>query len=280
MSVLGRSTSSTPQRRISLAPTSVSSSSTTTMTNANGMNKLKLSVSGPRTPTTPSTPSPRSSSITPAPTSGGFPIRYGRATILTAPPKLVAIVETPDVAVGAVDPRKRRVVTATRFSSRAGADRRIFMSTHQDAEKSRRAKGKEAEHGTANGDDLDFIIAQTPSSEPLSSSKVDINTLIVPLSGAWGALSDVPSSSGTVKGLLGVLPSKFAGLATPEKNPMSMQLSHEEVVVGCADGTIYVMNFVGYDYRKERKGVDDGDDDSTGMALPENFDDSDTSILD
>jgi len=28
------------------------------------------------------------------------------------------------------------------------------------------------------------------------------------------------------------------GLATPEKNPMSMQLSHEEVVVGCADGTI------------------------------------------
>ena len=50
---------------------------------------------------------------------------FGRATILTAPPKLVAIVETPDVAVGAVDPRKRRVVTATRFSSRAGADRRV-----------------------------------------------------------------------------------------------------------------------------------------------------------
>ena len=122
MSVLGRSTSSTPRRRISLAPTSFSSS-TTTMTN--GVNKLKLSISGPRTPTTPQTPSPRSSSITPAPTSGGFPIRYGRATILTAPPKLIAIVETPDVAVGAVDPRKRRVVTATRFSSRTGADRRV-----------------------------------------------------------------------------------------------------------------------------------------------------------
>jgi len=26
---------------------------------------------------------------------------------------------------------------------------------------------------------------------------------------------------------------------------------HEEVVVGCADGTIYVMNFVGYGYQKE-----------------------------
>ena len=56
---------------------------------------------------------------------GNFTHRFGRATILTAPPKLVAIVETPDVAVGAVDPRKRRVVTATRFSSRAGADRRV-----------------------------------------------------------------------------------------------------------------------------------------------------------
>lgn len=53
---------------------------------------------------------------------------FGRAAILTAPPKLVAVVETPDVAVGAVDPRKRRVVTATRFSSRAGADRRVSVA--------------------------------------------------------------------------------------------------------------------------------------------------------
>jgi pyrimidine and pyridine-specific 5'-nucleotidase len=60
----------------------------------------------------------------------GFAIRFGRAAILTAPPKLVALVETPDVAVGAVDPRKRRVVTATRFSSRAGADRRVRLSHH------------------------------------------------------------------------------------------------------------------------------------------------------
>ena len=52
-------------------------------------------------------------------------MRFGRAAILTAPPKIVAMVETPDVAVGAVDPRKRRVVTATWFSSWAGADRRV-----------------------------------------------------------------------------------------------------------------------------------------------------------
>ena len=126
MSALGRSTNGTPQRRISLAPTGISSSSTTTTTNGMNNNKLRLSVSSLRTPTTPVSPSPRNStSTTPALSSGGFPIRYGRATILTAPPKLVAIVETPDVAVGAVDPKKRRVVTATRFSSRAGADRRV-----------------------------------------------------------------------------------------------------------------------------------------------------------
>jgi len=42
----------------------------------------------------------------------------------------------------------------------------------------------------------------------------------------------------TVKGVKGQAPHQFTGLATPDKNPMSMQLSHEEVVVGCADGTI------------------------------------------
>jgi pyrimidine and pyridine-specific 5'-nucleotidase len=41
------------------------------------------------------------------------------------PPVLLSVVETPDVAVGAVDPRKRRVATSTRFSSRLGADRRV-----------------------------------------------------------------------------------------------------------------------------------------------------------
>jgi len=83
-----------------------------------------MSLNSPRTPTTLVGTSPRSG--TPSSAMGSpFAIRFGRAAILTAPPKLVAIVETPDVVVGAVDPRKRRVVTATRFSSRAGADRRV-----------------------------------------------------------------------------------------------------------------------------------------------------------
>jgi pyrimidine and pyridine-specific 5'-nucleotidase len=73
----------------------------------------------PRTPGTPNSPGGLGLG------SPGSMARFGRAAILTAPPRLIAIIETPDVAVGAVDPRKRRVVTATRFSSRAGAFRRV-----------------------------------------------------------------------------------------------------------------------------------------------------------
>ena len=66
-----------------------------------------------------------------------------------------------------------------------------------------------------------------------------VDTNSTPLTGAWSAVAGVEGMSiNTTKGILGQVPAKFAGLATPEKNPMSMKLSHEEVVVGCADGTI------------------------------------------
>lgn len=115
-SSLGHSTSSisTPGRRSSLA-TSVNAPPP-----LKGRLSLNVSQSGARSPLS---PSPRGG--TPAPPT--FSVRFGQAAILTAPPKLVAIVETPDIAVGAVDPLKRRVVTATRFSSRAGADRRVRL---------------------------------------------------------------------------------------------------------------------------------------------------------
>lgn len=113
--------------------------------------------SGPRTPTTVTPPAPRNRVVslkaglpprrpsgagrgslprTPStPTSLQSP-RVGtpqllmpkKAPIVTAPPKIVAVVETPDLAVGTVDPKKRRVVTATRFSSRTGADRRVSVN--------------------------------------------------------------------------------------------------------------------------------------------------------
>jgi pyrimidine and pyridine-specific 5'-nucleotidase len=34
------------------------------------------------------------------------------------------------------------------------------------------------------------------------------------------------------------------GLKTPGKGPMSCVIDHEKVVVGCADGTIYIVHFV------------------------------------
>jgi pyrimidine and pyridine-specific 5'-nucleotidase len=190
----------------------------------------------PRTPGTPNSPGG------PVAGSPGSAARFGRAAILTAPPRLIAIIETPDVAVGAVDPRKRRVVTATRFSSRAGADRRvrtmhvfplflanplyqIFMSTHRE----------KLAPVFENGPD-DTGEGSIPRANNLTA--VDLDTDIATISGAWSVIADDPAGAYDMKGLYGSLPAKFAGLATPEKNPMSMQLSHEEVVVGCADGTI------------------------------------------
>ena len=98
------------------------------------------------------------------------------------------------------------------------------MSTHRD--KTQAAKvADEDEEG--------------PQQERTPSPGVDFDKDILPLTGAWAALAEGDNVTSTgVKGLLGQLPAKFQGLATPEKNPMSMQLSHEEVVVGCADGTI------------------------------------------
>lgn len=208
------------------------SGSLTTPSRRSSLISPRARLSSPRTPGTPISPGG------PVLGSPGNQARFGRAAILTAPPRLIAVIETPDVAVGAVDPRKRRVITATRFSSRAGAERRIFMSTHKE------------KVATVADDDLDNA-GESLSLRGKTSPSVDIDTSIAAISGAWSVIADGSVGAYDMKGLYGTLPAKFAGLATPEKNPMSMQLSHEEVVVGCADGTIYVMSFVGYDYVKQ-----------------------------
>lgn len=110
------------------------------------------------------------------------------------------------------------------------------MSTHRDKD------GKHLESQDDSGDDEEFR-TNDPADKPRKPSPaghdVDLDEDVIPLQGVWAALSEgLPDSVTNVKGLLGGLPKKFEGLATPEKNPMSMQLSHEEVVVGCADGTI------------------------------------------
>ncbi|VDB88449.1 unnamed protein product [Peniophora sp. CBMAI 1063] len=241
LSALSRSTSSmsTPSRK-SITPSSLSPSPgplpsppISTRPGAGGPRRSALNLS---TSSRASMGGPQSPSANPPPSASlGL-----RAAVLTAPPKLVAVVETPDVAIGAVDASKRRVVTATRFSSRAGADRRMFMSTHRDREPLRQAEDSDSDDETSSGG--------TNSDKKLLSEPVALDTEIRALGGAWRVLAPGPGAANSMKGLMSGLPNKFAGLATPEKNPMSMQLTHEEVVVGCADGTIYVMSFVGYEY--------------------------------
>jgi len=174
------------------------------------------------------------------------------------------MVESPDVAIGAVDPRKRRVVVATRFSSRAGADRRIFVSTttrttmRRDVELRRRGRSRrrELEMRDEKDDDDDVragvdvgdvgeeseIVNEEEEEEEVDDDDDDeVSRMnVTPLGGVWAALAnhDGGGGGGLRKGMKGRVPDSFMGLATPEKNPMSMQLSHEEVVVGCADGTI------------------------------------------
>jgi pyrimidine and pyridine-specific 5'-nucleotidase len=113
------------------------------------------------------------------------------------------------------------------------------MSTHREKEALLRpsASGREEETGQEDGGIATDASSATPTTP---HSGVDVDTDIVDLTGAWGALAGGmhPSEALQPRTVLGQLPNKFNGLATPEKNPMSMQLSHEEVVVGCADGTI------------------------------------------
>lgn len=105
----------------------------------------------------------------------------------------------------------------------------IFISTHR-ADKRANSPVLEDENGSEKGDDNDI-------------HPVDFSTSITPLSGVWSAFAQFdeqphPVSEASLTGIVGHLPPKFQGLATPAMNPMSMQLSHEEVVVGCADGSI------------------------------------------
>jgi pyrimidine and pyridine-specific 5'-nucleotidase len=90
----------------------------------------RLSVPSSSVPRTPSMPPVSMKPLQRTPSGGApnqltLPPTRRSSNGLTAPPRIIAVIETPDIAVGAVDPRKRRVVTATRFAIRTGADRRV-----------------------------------------------------------------------------------------------------------------------------------------------------------
>ena len=87
---------------------------------ASAKGRLSLNISnGPMTPVS-MTGSPRVSTPVSAFGQSPFAVRFGRAAVLTAPPKLVAVVETPDVAIGAVDPRNGEMQTPLHVATTAG----------------------------------------------------------------------------------------------------------------------------------------------------------------
>lgn len=135
----------------------------------------------------------------------------------------------------------------------------ILISTHRDdiPEPDADTTPKLPNPDSTNNDDT---ITTTPSSiGGKDSDPTQFSTSITELSGVWGALAALPTTedekekdikdpaalhalhqqlAASVRGVYGNFPAKFQGLATPAMNPMSMQLTHEKVVVGCADGTI------------------------------------------
>ncbi|KAF8333434.1 WD40-repeat-containing domain protein [Cantharellus anzutake] len=182
-----------------------------------------------RKPSRPIMPSPRASLRSDVPAS---PLSASPSQKVGIVPILDHVLITPDVACGAVDPRKRRVVTSTRFSSRLGADRRIFVSTYDEIAAARLASAS-------------LIPVESPmeSPEPPGPTFNSEAKGISEIRGAWSALARGQDGLDAVS-----LPKAFNGLATPELNPMALALNHEKIVVGCADGTIYVMSFVGNEY--------------------------------
>ena len=250
----------TPKR---LSPCTMTTT-TTTMTPPKMMPPPKMTPPPPKTMTM---PSPKSGSSPHCLHQVGGSTAGGRVSGVL--PKLVAMVETPDVAIGAVDPRKRRVVVATRFSSRVGADRRIFVSTttrrmgrgvglrrrrewEMGGDDNVRAgdgvgdMGEEREVLCSSRNGLAIVKEEEEGNDDDDDGDDDENEVsrmdVTPLGGIWAALANHDGSDNDglkrKKGIKGRVPPLFMGLATPEKNPMSMQMSHEDVVVGCADGTI------------------------------------------
>lgn len=89
----------------------------------------------------------------------------------------------------------------------------------------------------------DTLKVSKGNSRTKSPRDVDFDTEVEALGGVWGELAIhengiTPADLKEIDGVNGALPSKFKGLATAAMNPMAFALSHEEVVVGCADGSI------------------------------------------
>lgn len=151
------------------------------------------------------------------------PMRH--APDLSATPNVVEVLHSPDMATGAVDAAKQRIVCST-FSSRAGSDRRLYVSTYHARDPAMTRDDHAHTESTLKGDG-------TSAARPGSSPPPDWATGdFVPIGGAWAEME--------------------AELQTPSTRPLAMVVDHESIIVGCQDGTLYRIGFAGDRYRPPR----------------------------
>ncbi|KAK4688067.1 hypothetical protein P7C73_g2033, partial [Tremellales sp. Uapishka_1] len=171
------SASNTPTRRsTTLTPQKVLTNPSTPLRKHSSTAMLRSSSIGPTSSPSPSTssrrpsPSVRSSAVSQhpflAPTPQN-PLSMGmsktrRVPLLTKAPRLLELIDAPDVERGAVDAQRTRVVTSTRFASRTGADRHLYVGVPM---------GGRTEMVSVNGawrDKAAELSLQTPGMNPMS----------------------------------------------------------------------------------------------------------------
>ncbi|KAK0537428.1 hypothetical protein OC842_001640 [Tilletia horrida] len=192
------------------------------------------------------------------------PVRTRIAPNLEVAPRIVSVLRTPDISTGCTDPAKRRVVCSTRFSSRSGADRRLYSSTYNVRESAKATTNQSMDsEGSAQGDDsgsstpkLDNAPTDSDKTPSTAAGLADtsVGAGAVPLSPAPVSGSTVPADrdhSSSVVPIRGAWSAEREKLSQPTRNPMAMILDHESCVVGCQDGTVYKLSFVGDEYGDE-----------------------------
>ncbi|PWN36181.1 uncharacterized protein FA14DRAFT_161015 [Meira miltonrushii] len=172
---------------------------------------------------------------------------------LSVAPLVLSVIDTPEGAVGCVDAAKRRIVCASRFSTRAGADRRLYTTTFEEhrialpTQKVPNGLTVAAEDAEQNQEKVNGEASQT------SQQTIEQPQGVVPIGGEWQSMKDQ--------------------LATPSRNPMSLVLDPDHCVVGTSEGLVYCMNFVGSTHSKgwiDENGKDGGEIHQNGLQAADN----------
>ncbi|KAK0569576.1 hypothetical protein OC861_000845 [Tilletia horrida] len=196
-------------------------------------------------------PPSATSPLSPQPGAADKPVRTRIAPNLEVAPRIVSVLRTPDISTGCTDPAKRRVVCSTRFSSRSGADRRLYSSTYSikttnkavsDLPNSTITSPQKPKEGLSS-------IEQTEAKDAEADSDVGAAPTTAPVSGSAEVSASDHSSS--VRPIRGAWSAEREKLSQPSRNPMAMILDHESCVVGCQDGTVYRLSFVGDEFGDE-----------------------------